>query len=146
MLPEAKMIRSEMVLREMALTSDVKLTKKSLVRWLALSLGLISPKESRDSLLAVLEVLISAHFANEQLTTKQIIERATSEKPLDEKTVYYHLQRLVNSGLITRNKGMYYFGDDTEKDLGKVIKNVYGQKFESAFRNIEEAFESLKQK
>jgi predicted transcriptional regulator len=146
MLPEAKMIKGEMVLREMALSSDVKLTKKSLVRWLALSLGLISPKESRDSLLAVLEVLINAHFSGEQLNTKQIIERAGSEKPLDEKTVYYHLQRLVNSGLITREKGVYYFGDGVEKDLAKIIKNVYSQRFESAFKNIEEALESLKQK
>ncbi|MGC8899128.1 MAG: hypothetical protein ACP5JC_01705 [Candidatus Micrarchaeia archaeon] len=146
MLPEAKMIKGEMVLREMALSSDVKLTKKSLVRWLALSLGLISPRESRDSLLVVLEVMINAHFANEQLTTKEIIERAGSEKPLDEKTVYYHLQRLANSGLVSRDKGVYYFGDGVEKDLGKIIKNVYSQKFESAFRNIDEALESLKQK
>ncbi|MEM2948012.1 MAG: hypothetical protein QXL47_01905 [Candidatus Anstonellales archaeon] len=146
MLPEAKMIRGEIVLREMSLTSDVKLTKKSLVRWLALSLGLISPKESRDSLLAVLEVLINAHFANEQLTTKEILDRASSEKPLDEKTVYYHLQRLVNSGLVGRNKGVYYFGDGLEKDLAKIIKNVYTQRFDAAFKNIEEAVESLKQK
>ena len=146
MLPEAKMIKGEMVLREMALSSDVKLTKKSLIRWLALSLGLISPKESRDCHLAILEVLINAHFANEQLTTKEVVERAGAEKQLDEKTVYYHLQKLANSGLITRSKGGYYFGDGVERDLGRIIKNIYNQKFENAFKNIDEALESLKQK
>ena len=40
-LPEAGLVRKTITLREMDLPPEVKLTKKSLLRWFALSTGLI---------------------------------------------------------------------------------------------------------
>ena len=48
MIPEAELIRKEVILRKMDFPSNISLTKNSLLRWCALSTGFISPKESRD--------------------------------------------------------------------------------------------------
>ena len=39
MIPESRLIRSEITIRDMALPEDVLLARKSLIRWIALSLG-----------------------------------------------------------------------------------------------------------
>ena len=62
-MPESALIRGECLVRELQLNEEVRLTRKGLVRWLALSLGLISPHESRAGLLEVLEALFFFHYA-----------------------------------------------------------------------------------
>ncbi len=145
MIPEAKLIKSEMVIREMALPDDVLLARKSIVRWLALSLGLIAPNESRTLLLDIFDVLVGFHLKNETPTTKEIIdslEKLNGEKQ-NPKAVYYHLQRLTNMGILERKKGKYCFGDGNGESLSEVFKNFYKNKTDSTFTNIEKALKRL---
>lgn len=145
MIPESRLIRSELTLRELALPEDVLLARKSLIRWIALSLGLILPNESRRLLLDILEALFEAHVRNEAPTTKDIIariEKTTKEKQ-NEKAVYYHLLRLKNMGILVRKKGRYYLGDGETRSLREIFRQFYAKKAESAFGGIGTALEKL---
>ncbi len=145
MIPESRLIRSEMTLRELSLPDDVLLARKSLIRWVALSLGMILPNESRRLLLDILEVLFEFHVKNEAPTTKDIIakleERAKAEQ--NPKAVYYHLQRLQSSGILTRKKGRYHLGEGDGKPLREIFRELYAKKADTAFSNIDKALEKL---
>ena len=144
MLPEGKLIRGETTLREMALPEDVKLTKKSLVRWIALSLGLISPNESRTILLDVLEALINLRVRGIQPTTKEILdELAAMNAGADEKSVYYHLLRMKEAGLVGKRDGKHFFGDGEEGRLSEVVRKVYQKRFDSSFSSVGQALDTL---
>ena len=145
MIPESRLIRSELTIRDLALPEDVLLTRKSLIRWLALSLGLIMPNESRKLLLDILEAIFDYHSKDEAPTTKDIIskvEELTKEKQ-NEKAVYYHLLRLKNIGILTRKKGRYYLGDGETKSLKEIFKGFYTKKADDAFANISIALDKL---
>jgi DNA-binding transcriptional ArsR family regulator len=145
MIPESRLIRSEMTLRDLALPDDVLLARKSLIRWIALSLGLIMPNESRRLLLDILEALIEYHLRNEAPTTRDIIARVgelTKEKQ-NEKAVYYHLLRLKNMGFLTRRKGRYYLGEGEERSLKEIFRQFYDKKADGAFSNIGTALDKL---
>ena len=144
MIPEAGLIKRELVVRNMALTDEVRLTRKSLVRWIALSLGLISSNESRTIVIDVLDVLLKEFAHGKKPTTKEIYEKVGKKRkePVSEKTVYYHLQRLANMGLVQREKGQYFISKDKEK-LREAIKKVYTREFDEAFGNIEKALDSI---
>ncbi len=145
MIPESKLVRSELIVREMALPDDVLLARKSLIRWLAISLGMILPNESRQLLFDVLEVLFEFHVKKEPPTTRDIIvrlEELTGEKP-NPKAVYYHLLRLKNLGIIERKKGRYYVGDGDGENLKDIVNQFYSKKAHTAFQNINKALEKL---
>ncbi len=144
MIPEAKLINSETTIRELTPTSEVKLTKKSMVRWLALSLGLVSPNESRTLVLDILEVLFAAHIKKQRLSTQELLdqlEKNTNEKP-NPKAVYYHLLKLKDTGLL-KNKDMKYYLGEENQSLFEVIRELYTQKVNSSFQRIEEITNTL---
>ena len=145
MIPESKLIKSEIVVRDMSLPEDVKLTKKSLIRWVALSLGLISPNESRQMLLDILDTLVYFHSKKEAPSTTEIVDRLkeSSKEEFHEKTVYYHLLKLKDAGVITRNKGKYYLGDGEWKPLTELFRELYIHRADKAFKNIEQALDKL---
>lgn len=145
MIPESKLIKSEITLRDLSLPDDVKLSRKALIRWIALSLGLISPNESRRLLLDILDILVSFHMKNEQPTTVQILAalEKSGEKRCHPKAVYYHLLRLKESGFISRKKGQYSIGDGDGGKLSHIFRKIYFQKSENVFKKIDEAFSSL---
>jgi DNA-binding PadR family transcriptional regulator len=145
MIPESRLIRSELTLRELALPDDVLLARKSLIRWLALSLGLILPNESRRLLLDILEVLLEFHVRDEAPTTRDIIARLEElgKEKQNPKAVYYHLQRLKNSGLLGRKKGRYYLGNGEGRSLKAIFRRFYMSKADDAFTNIDRALEKL---
>jgi hypothetical protein len=145
MIPESRLIRSELTIREMALPEDVLLARKSLVRWIALSLGMILPNESRRLLLDILEVLFEFHLKNEAPTTRDLLARLedmtkTKQNP---KAVYYHLLRLKEIGILTRKKGRYYLGDGEKRNLREIFREFYMKKAGMAFSNIDIALEKL---
>ncbi|MEW6035902.1 MAG: hypothetical protein AB1529_04775 [Candidatus Micrarchaeota archaeon] len=145
MIPESRLIRSELTIRELALPDDVLLARKSLVRWLALSLGMILPNESRRLLLDILEVLFEFHVKGESPTTKHIISRleeATKGKQ-NPKAVYYHLQRLKTLGVLCRKKGRYTLGEGDGRSLREIFRGFYMRKADAAFSNIDRALEKL---
>jgi hypothetical protein len=151
MIPESKLIKSEIVIREMSLPDDVLLAKKSLVRWIALSLGLILPNESRMLLLEVLDALLYFHVKKEQPTTQDILSRLETEnskpktgnrKP-NPKAVYYHLLKLKDAGILMRKKGRYSLSEDEGKPLPELFREIYLRKANSAFENVETALKKL---
>lgn len=145
MIPEAKLIKTEIVLRELTLPDDVLLARKSTVRWLALSLGLIMPNESRTLLLDIFDVLLELQAKGVQPTTKEIIdelEKKTKEKQ-NPKAIYYHLQKLTNMGILSRKKGKYYFGDGDGKSISDVFREFYKNKTDDTFSNIDKALKKL---
>lgn len=145
MIPESRLIKSEMVIREMSLPDDVLLAKKSLVRWIALSLGLILPNESRTLLLDVLDALLYFHVKKETPTTQDILARLKSQtkKEPNPKAVYYHLLKLKDSGILIRKKGRYMLSEEEGKPLPKLFKDIYYKKADSAFNNVEAALQKL---
>jgi predicted transcriptional regulator len=144
MIPEAELIKGELVVRNMALSDEVRLTRKSLVRWVALALGLISPNESRTILLDVLDVLLREFSHGNKPNTKEIHEKVQKmrKEPVSEKTVYYHLQRLASRGLLQREKGAYFLSKEKER-IRDSIKKAYAREFEEAFEGIGRALDSL---
>jgi hypothetical protein len=145
MIPESRLIRSELTIRELALPDDVLLARKSLIRWIALSLGMILPNESRRLLLDILEVLFEFHMKNDAPTTKDIISRLTelTNEAQNPKAVYYHLQRLKDFGVLSRKKGRYYLGDGEGRSLKGIFREFYMRKADGAFTNIDRALEKL---
>lgn len=148
MIPESKLIKSEIVLRELALPEEVLLARKSTIRWLALSLGLINPNESRTIVIDLFETLLHFHQQGKRPTTKEITQMMMERSGATEKNIkaiYYHLDRLMDMGVINRTKGEYYFGDGSTQDLAKIFKELYEKKSNEAFKNIEKAFSRLAQ-
>ena len=145
MIPESKLIKSEVIIREMSLPDEVLLAKKSLMRWIALSLGLILPNESRMLMLDVLDVLLYFHVKNQQPTTQDILSRLESEngKSGQAKAVYYHLLKLKESGILLRKKGRYMLSEEEGKNLSELFKEFYLRKANSAFGNIDTALKKL---
>jgi len=144
MIPESRLIKSELTLRELALPDDVLLAKKSLIRWIALSLGMVLPNESRVLMLDLIDVIFEFHVKGENPTTKDIIARLekTTKKQQNPKAIYYHLQKLKECGIIGRKKGRYYLGDGQGK-LKEIFRRIYSKKTDDAFSNIDRAFEKL---
>lgn len=144
MIPEAEFIKKEIILRNMALPDEVRLTRKSLVRWIALSLGLISPNETRTIVIDVLDVLLDEFAHGKRPTTKEIHEAVQKKRKDDvcEKTIYYHLQRLAAMGLLQREKGQYFISKDKEK-LKESVRKIYMREFDEAFEKIGKALDTI---
>jgi len=145
MIPESKYIKSEIILRELALPEEVLLTRKSTVRWLALSLGLINPNESRTIVIDLLDALLYFHHMGKRPRTKDLVEKM-KESGLSEKNikaVYYHLERLQEMGVINREKGEYFFGDGSTSELAEIFKNLYERRSAEVFKNVGRALSRL---
>ncbi|MCX6769057.1 MAG: hypothetical protein NT051_00035 [Candidatus Micrarchaeota archaeon] len=151
-MPESALIRGECLVRDLQFNSDVKMTKKSLVRWLALSLGLISPKESRDGLLDVLEALFYFHYERKNTGADpdiyQILDKVREirkEEP-NPKAVRYHLLQLKKLGIIEAKKRRYRFvlaPLQEDEDLAFALSHTYRQRMDSSFEKIKRALSLL---
>lgn len=147
-MPESALIRGECLVRELQLNDEVKLTRKGLVRWLALSLGLISPHESRTGLLEVLEALLFFHYKRKDSKSDpdihQLLEkikeiRKTEPNP---KAVRYHLLQLKKLGVIETKKRKYRFvlsPLQENDDLSLALSHAYRQRMESSFEKMKKA-------
>lgn len=145
MIPESRLIKSELTIRELALPDEVLLARKSLIRWVALSLGMILPNESRTLILDIMDVMFEFHVKGEDPTTKDLVSRLeekTGEKQ-NPKAIYYHLQRMKDTGIITRKKGRYRLGDGDGRNLPDIFRGIYLRKADEAFSNIGVALEKL---
>jgi hypothetical protein len=107
---ESKLIEREMTFRDLRITKEVTETRRSIVRWLALALGVISPGESRLSAVSVLDALLYFQFSErkdpdvEELMT--YIEKSWG--PINEKTLRYHLLQLKKSNIVANASSKYH--------------------------------------
>lgn len=110
-LSEAELIESELTIRKLRLNKEVLDTRRSAVRWLALSLGILNPGESRLSSLAVLDSLIYFQFLKKQdPSVKELTEYINKNwEEINEKTLRYHLLRMKKMGFVENEQGRFYF-------------------------------------
>jgi len=125
-LPESELVRKSFAFKAMDLPPSVLLTKRSLLRWFALSLGLISEKESRDTVLNVLDALF--HFLLAKKTNPTTLELQSyisgkHGKKIGEKLLRYHLNRLIALELIKRKNNHYSLNNSPVSEPNNIVES-----------------------
>ncbi len=142
-IPEAELIRKEFIIRQIDLPSSVIFTRKSLLRWCCLSLGLISPKETRDKGFLVFDALFIFLFEKKKNPTTIDLKDFIKEKhslEMSEKLIRYHLNRLIDLGLIRRDTLTYSINPSPTSEERNSLK----ESFKSwAKKQLEEEMEKI---
>jgi len=128
MIPEAELVRNEFIIRQLDMPPSIGLTKKSLLRWVALSLGLISKNESRDKGFLVLDALFYFLFTKKQEPTTLDIGGRIKEKnkiDMSEKLIRYHLNRIISLGIIQRSGLKYKINPAPSSEKRNSIKESF---------------------
>ena len=151
MLNEAELIENEITLRDMRLTKEVLETRRSIARWLALSLGIINPGESRLSAIAVLDALLYFQFIKKlDPNIAELTEYINDNwQNINEKTLRYHLLRFKKIGIIENSQGKFYFkmpGVGDKYDVEVWANNLFKEEFNNVINKVKEAVNELKNK
>ena len=124
--PESELVRKTFILKKMDLPPSVQLTKRSLIRWFALSFGLISEKESRDTVLNVLDALFHFLLAKKQnpstLDIQAYIDGKYHQK-ISEKLLRYHLNRLIAIELLQRKQNRYFLNNSPVSEPNNLVES-----------------------
>ncbi|MGC8585938.1 MAG: hypothetical protein ACP5K5_00095 [Candidatus Micrarchaeia archaeon] len=141
---ESKLILSELNLRELRITKDVTETRRSIVRWLALALGIISPGESRLSAVSVLDAMLYFQFQERKdPEVPELMEYIGSKwSPINEKTLRYHLLQMKRAGIVGNAKGKYFLSRPENADLSDISAWV-GSYIDSRVNPIKEKLISV---
>lgn len=109
--PESELVRATYTIRAMDFPPNIAMTRRSLLRWFALSTGLISEKESRSTVLDVLDAFFFLQVGKGASPTTNEIMALMEErgKKISDKLLRYHVKRLVDLGLVQRKKRHYSF-------------------------------------
>ncbi len=150
-LSESELIDKEVTLRNMRLTKEVLETRRSIVRWLALSLGVINPGESRLSSVAVLDALINFQFIRKNdPTVAELADYITKNwEPMNEKTLRYHLLRMKKTGLVENSQGKFYLKPPPMGDRYDALTwaaGLYETDYKEIANKISEAIRELRSK
>ncbi len=138
MFPESALIKQTITLREMSWLGDSALTRRSLSRWIALSLGLMNPRDTRETAARIIDYILEHDVAkNKDITVDDI----SNVLGIGEKTVYYHLKKLVDMGVLEHKAGKYRWvrGLDGKPTLDKVRS-----KLDLAISGLERALDEAK--
>ncbi len=147
-LNESQLIEKEITIRNLRLTSEVLETRRSLIRWMALSLGIINPGESRLSSIAVLDALVHYNFIVRQEPgieeLKEYINKNWEE--INEKTLRYHLLRMKRMGFVENSKGKFYLrppnlGD--RHDPSNWVNSVLEAEYKEVAAKVSEAIKEI---
>ena len=151
--PESELVRREWTVRLMDLPPEVLNRRKKLLRWVALSLGLISPGEERTGILDVLDALFYyAYTKGVEPTAQDILDFVNKrriergEKPVVLEAVRYHLRRLEAADIIEKTKGRgstYRFTRGSMDSIGDPAAFV-GRVFDDIFRSKELISEAVR--
>ncbi len=149
-LNESSLIENELTLRNLKLPKEVLETRRSTARWLALSLGIINPGESRLSAVAVLDALVHYRFVkNADPTIEELKSYITANwEDINEKTLRYHLLRMKNIGILENEKGRFYLRQDqrNSSDPDKWISFILEEEYGGIAKKIGEAIRELQLK
>ncbi|MCD6478364.1 MAG: hypothetical protein J7L44_00580 [Candidatus Diapherotrites archaeon] len=151
-LPEASLVRKTLIIRKLDLPESVLLTKRSLLRWLALSLGLISEKESRKMAIEILDALFHYLFSMKRNPSAEQIKRFLEEKRnirISERLVRYHLNKLIELGILTRKNACYCINPAPQgerDDIIKALEYYTREELEHSLEHIKIAMEKLIEK
>jgi len=147
--PEASLVRKTFVLRQMDIPPSIAMTKRSLLRWFALSFGLISERESRATVLNVLDALF--YFLLTQKTSPTTLDLQAfllgkHQQKVSEKLIRYHLNRLIEVELLVRKNRKYFFNNNpyTEPNsLKDSFSHWIKQPVNNSLNEIERVLEKL---
>jgi len=127
-IPEAQYVRRTITLRDMELPRDVALTKQSLLRWFALSTGLITEQESRSTIIPILDALLHFQAKGKSPSIADIKEYLDGEgwgmrskgsdvreQEVTEKAIRYHMSKLCDAGLAEVSERRYRFLRNPDK-------------------------------
>jgi len=125
-IPESELVRKTFTIKKMDLPPSVQLTKRSLLRWFALSFGLISEQESRDTVLNVLDALF--HFLLKKKRNPTTLELqayidSKYHKKVSEKLLRYHLNRLIALELIKRKSNRYLLNNSPKGEPNNIVES-----------------------
>ena len=147
--PESALVRRTLTLREMDLPPTTALTKRSLLRWVSLSLGLISQKESRSTFLDVFDAFLHFQLTKGKEPNTQELRDFLKEKykkSVSEKLIQYHMGRLVSLHLVECRKRRYSLNNapNSERgDLKQSFNHWFGSALQRSSQNVEYALDKL---
>jgi len=124
--PEAGLVRKTFIIKKMDLPPSVQLTKRSLLRWFALSFGLLSEQESRDTVLNVLDALFFFLLGKKQNPSTLELQSYISEKyhkKISEKLLRYHLNRLIALELLQRKSNRYFLNNSPSAEPNNIVES-----------------------
>lgn len=124
--PEAGLVRKTFIIKKMDLPPSVQLTKRSLLRWFALSFGLLSGQESRDTVLNVLDALFFFLLGKKQKPSTLELQAYIGEKyhkKISEKLLRYHLNRLIALELLQRKQNRYFLNNSPTSEPGNIVES-----------------------
>jgi hypothetical protein len=150
-LGESELIEKELTLRNMRLTKEVLETRRSTARWLALSLGILNPGESRLSAVAVLDALINYQFVKKRdPSANDLLEYISKNwEVMNEKTLRYHLLRMKKMGLVENSQGKFCLKQPSigdKYDAQTWAECLYENDYKEIASKIAEAIKELKNK
>jgi len=132
----------------MQLTSEVRMTRRSLVRWVALAMGLISSNESRTAVIDILDSLFYFQFKSKDPSVPELLARIKKRGgKVGEKALRYHLWQMKKDGWVESSKGRYRFFVPPladKHDVSASIEGVMRGRSEVAIAKVKEALKSLK--
>lgn len=142
------MIRNTFIIRTMDFPPNITMTKRSLLRWFALSFGLISERESRSTILDVLDALFYFQITEGIEPTTNSLQSFLKEKnkEISDKLLRYHLKRLIDVGFIKRKKLRYFFANSPyaeKQDLKAGFNHNISTPINKSLSDIENALEKL---
>jgi DNA-binding transcriptional ArsR family regulator len=146
--PETEFIEATYTIRKMRLPPEVKLTKQSLLRWLALSLGLLSEDETRQSVIPVMDAAFTLQLRDrtEFELEDVILFLKKQEKEMPKKTVSYHLKKLQETGLLEKTGRRYRFVKDaysSHLSLPSTFQETYTKNIQESTARVAKAFEEI---
>ena len=138
--PEAGLVRKTFIIKKMDLPPSVQLTKRSLLRWFALSFGLLSEQESRDTVLNVLDALFYFLLNKKQNPSTLELQAYISEKyhkKISEKLLRYHLNRLIALELLQRKSNRYFLNNNPSAEPGSIVESFNYWVKEQAMQSLD---------
>ena len=105
------------------------------LRWLGNSMGLFGIRDKDSSCFRVFITLLKTTKGNQAISSDRIAERLN----LTRGTVVHHLTKLMNSGIVIREKEGYLL---RENNLSQVIKDMK-KDMDSVFEEIEETAKEI---
>ena len=108
------------------------------LQWLGNSLGLFNLRDKDSSCFRVFITLVRKAKRNEPLSSDTIAERLD----LTRGTVVHHLNRLIDAGLVVREKEGYLL---RENSLHNIVRDIH-RDLENFFEELERAAEEIDEK
>ncbi len=145
-------IRREWTIREVELNPSILTSRKGLLRWFAISMGLINQGDRREGVIVLLDALFTYWFSRgknptfEELkyfVSRRYLERG--EKPPSDEALRHHLRKMTRMGFIDRIGGRYKLNNDPLRPDDPISSiNMMFKKIENVKEQLMVGFTHLK--